>query len=201
MRPAIVTSLLWASLAGCSRDRPTEQAVERSPGTSSLLDPRRDRWLQPDRLLARVGIRRDATVADIGAGAGYFTLRLGAQVPDGHVIATDIEPRLLAITEQRARSAGLANITTRLASRDSPGLEPQSIDVIWMCQVDHLIADRATYFRALARTLRPGGRLAVINESERRDAVVAAAASASLRVVDQWNPSPLYFLLVLEVSP
>jgi hypothetical protein len=63
MRPAIVTSLLCASLAGCSRDRPTDQAVERSSRTSSLLDARRDPWLQPDRLLARVGIRRDATVA------------------------------------------------------------------------------------------------------------------------------------------
>jgi predicted O-methyltransferase YrrM len=162
-----------------------------------MLDPRRDGQLRPSELIARLGLRSDAVVADIGAGPGYFTLPLAATVPDGRVIATDVEPRFLELAVARARARGLRNIVVQPAPRDRPGLEAGSIDLAFLCQVDQSLGDRAAYLRALVPSLRPGGRIALVNTVAHRAADLAAADAAALRVVDEWQPSPSFFLLLL----
>jgi SAM-dependent methyltransferase len=113
------------------------------------------------------------------------------------VIATDVRADYLAALALRARRAGLSNLVTRPAEPERPGLDDASVDLVILCQVDHYLADRARYFAALARALRPGGRIAIANYVRFRDADLAAARAAGLRPIDAWSPSPPFFLLVV----
>ena len=83
--------------------------------------------------------------------------------PRGRVIATDVRGDYLAVLSRRAAGAGRRNIVTRRVSRDDPGLAPRSVDLVVLCQVDHLLDDRARYLAALERALRPNGRIVLIN--------------------------------------
>ncbi len=162
-----------------------------------MLDPLRDEGLRPQALIARLGLPADAVVADIGAGPGFLTIPLARALPAGRVIATDLRPDYLAVLSQRASAAGLRNVTTRVAAPDRPGLDPAAVDEALLCQVDHHLPDRAAYLGALRPALRPGGRVAVLNYRRHRDAVLAAARAAAFDVLDEWAPSPAFFLLVL----
>ena len=163
-----------------------------------MLDPIRVEALHPSELVARLGLRPDATISDIGAGPGFLTLLLAQAVPRGHVIATDVRPAYLAVLTKRAAQAGLRNVKTRLVSSDAPGLEPHSVDLAILCQVDHYLRDRGRYLAALAETLRPRGRIVLVNYARYRAADLEAARSASLRVIEGWNPSPPFFAMVLS---
>ena len=105
------------------------------------------------------------TVADIGAGTGYFAVRLARAVPQGNVIATDIEPDMVRYLEERARRERLPNLRAVHASHDRSGLAPNSVDAILIVHVWHHLGDRACYARDLASALRPGGRLFVVDFS------------------------------------
>jgi len=118
-------------------------------------------------------------------------------VPRGRVIATDVRGDYLATAARRARAAGLSNVETRVVPRDRPALDVASIDLAFVCQVDQYLPDRVAYLRELKRALKPGGRVALVNYARFRDADLAAARAASLRVADEWAPSPPFFVLVL----
>ncbi len=105
------------------------------------------------------------TVADVGAGTGYFSVRLARAVPDGEVIATDIEPDMVRYIEARARREHLANLRAIQATPTSSGLAARSVDAILVVHVWHHIADRSAYARDLAAALRPGGRLLIVDFS------------------------------------
>jgi precorrin-6B methylase 2 len=160
-------------------------------------DPR-DQSVRPFDLVRRLGLRPDATVADVGAGRAYFTLHLAAAVPKGSVIATDTQSVALGIVARRARAAGLANVETRAGDRDHCRLEPSSIDLAFLCQVDHHLGNRVAYLRTVVEALRSDGRIAIVNAGRRLRANQAAARELSLVTVDEWWPSSDYFLLVLQ---
>lgn len=105
------------------------------------------------------------TVADVGAGTGYFAVRLARAVPQGQVIATDIEPDMVRYLEERARREQLSNLRAVRASHDKSGLAPNSVDAILIVHVVHHLGDRARYAHDLAAALRPGGRLLVVDFS------------------------------------
>ena len=126
-------------------------------------DPARDAWQHPDDVLAALGLRAGMTVADVGAGTGYFTVRLARAVPDGQVIATDIEPDMVRYLGERARREHLANVRPVLAAEGDPKLAPASVDRILVVDTWHHIADRARYTAGLAAALRPGGQLAIVD--------------------------------------
>lgn len=126
-------------------------------------DPSRDAWQQPDRVIAALALSPAMTVADVGAGTGYFTVRLARAVPQGEVIATDIEPDMVRYLGERARREHLPNVKTVLAGADDPHLAPGSVDRILVVDVWHHVADRARYAAGLARALRPGGKLAIVD--------------------------------------
>lgn len=163
-----------------------------------MLDSFREEVLQPEALIRRVGIARKAAIADIGAGPGFWTLRLARAAFGGRVTALDIRADYLEATAARARTAGLKNVRTQLVRPDDAGLSPRSVDLVWMSQVDHYLPDRARYFNGVARALRPGGRIVIINYERYRDVDLAAAAAAGLRVVDEWRPSVAFFMIVLS---
>ena len=126
-------------------------------------DPARDAWQKPDLVLAALDLAPDQIVADVGAGTGYFTVRLARAVPKGRVIATDIEPDMVRYLADRAKKEKLANIDAQLAGATDPKLAATSVDRILVVDVWHHVADRAAYAKGLAAALRPGGKLAIVD--------------------------------------
>jgi SAM-dependent methyltransferase len=125
-------------------------------------DPSRDAWQRPEAVLDFIGLAPDAKVADLGAGTGYFTVRLARRVPRGQVLASDIEPDMVRYLGERAAEEGLDNVLPIQGKPDDPAL-PEAVDVAFMCNVAHHIEDRTGYFRKLAAQLQPGGRVIVVD--------------------------------------
>jgi ubiquinone/menaquinone biosynthesis C-methylase UbiE len=126
-------------------------------------EPGRDTWQQPDRVIAALALEPSMVVADVGAGTGYFTVRLARAVPTGQVIATDLEPDMVRYLTDRAHREQLENVSARLAGADDPRLDPGSVDRILVVDVWHHIPERARYAAGLARALRAGGRVAIVD--------------------------------------
>lgn len=129
-----------------------------------LEDPDRSKWQNPEAVVEKLELKPGDAVADLGAGSGYFTLRLARAVgPRGKVYAVDVEQGMLDYLKRRAQAEHLANIQPVLAGAHDPKLPPASVDVIFICDTLHHIPDRSTYYPLLARALRPGGRLVNID--------------------------------------
>ncbi len=125
-------------------------------------DPARDTWQMPARVIDTLGFRAGQAVADIGAGTGYFSMRL-AQLPAAlTVYAVDIEPSMVQYLKERAVKAGLHNVMPVQASADSPNL-PAPVDAVLVVDTYHHIANRVEYFRKLRASFKPSGRLAIID--------------------------------------
>jgi SAM-dependent methyltransferase len=101
-------------------------------------------------------------VADLGSGTGYFAVRLARAVPRGHVYGADVEPDMVRHLAERGRSEGLGNLTSVRAAPHDPRL-PRPVDVVLVVNTYHHIADRPSYFARLQQSLRPGGRVAIID--------------------------------------
>ena len=125
-------------------------------------DPERDAWQKPDEVIRTLRLPADATVADIGAGTGYFAVRLARAVPKGRVFAVDAEPDMVRYLGERAKREGLANLVTVQAGPDDPKL-PAPVDVVLLVNTYHHIPARVEYFRRLRASLKPGGRVAIID--------------------------------------
>lgn len=126
-------------------------------------DPARDAWQQPELVIAALELAPAMTVADIGAGTGYFTMRLAKQVPQGQVIATDIEPDMVRYLTERAVREGVANVRAELTPPADPKLADGSLDRVLVVDVWHHLGDRVAYAKALARGLKPAGMIAVVD--------------------------------------
>jgi ubiquinone/menaquinone biosynthesis C-methylase UbiE len=122
-----------------------------------LEDPSRDAWQKPHAVVMALDLEPSDTVADIGAGTGYFARRFAPHAYK--VYAVDIDEKLLEI----ARSKAPVNLQTVLAAPDDPRLPPQSVDMIFFCDVLHHIENRPAYYAKLAKILKPGGRVVVID--------------------------------------
>lgn len=125
-------------------------------------DPKRDAWQKPHEVIEALALKPDAAVADIGAGTGYFSMRLAHRVPGGRIYAVDLEPDMVKYLAERARREGLKNVTAVQAKAGDPAL-PAKADVVLLVDVYHHIGDRQRYFRGLRDSLKPGGRVAVID--------------------------------------
>ncbi|MGY4501878.1 SAM-dependent methyltransferase [Bradyrhizobium sp. GM24.11] len=125
-------------------------------------DPSREAWQKPDQVLDALTLDRKALVADIGAGTGYFSVRIAKRVSEGKVFAIDVEPDMLRYLSERARREHLNNIFPVVANQESPNV-PEPVDVILIVDTYHHIDDRAGYFSRLKKSLRPQGRLAIVD--------------------------------------
>lgn len=127
---------------------------------------RRDSWQQPERVVGELALKPGSRVADLGSGGGYFTFRLADAVgPSGRVYAVDIDEGMIEYVRSDARKRGYDNIETILASHDDPRLPAEGVDMIFTCNTYHHLSNRSAYFERAARYLRPGGRVAVIENS------------------------------------
>jgi cyclopropane fatty-acyl-phospholipid synthase-like methyltransferase len=125
-------------------------------------DPARDAWQLPDRVVAALGLKAGQSVADIGAGTGYFSMRLAKSSAAPTVYAVDIEPKMVDYLKGRAAREGVKNVTAVRAGADSPNL-PAPVDTILVVDTYHHIANRVEYFSKLRASIKTGGRLAIID--------------------------------------
>jgi ubiquinone/menaquinone biosynthesis C-methylase UbiE len=128
----------------------------------SFDDPARDAWQLPDRVIDALGIGRGQIVADIGAGTGYFTVRLARAPAAPKVYAVDIEKSMVEYVRQRAAKEGLKNVTAVQASADHANL-PEPVDLVLVVDTYHHIPNRPAYFRTLRASMKPSARLAIID--------------------------------------
>ena len=140
-------------------------------------DPARDAWQKPHEVIQALALQPDAVVADIGAGTGYFAVRLAHMVAKGRVYGVDTEPDMVKHLAQRAQKAGLRNVTAVQAAPNDPRL-PEKADLVMLVDVYHHVDNRGDYFSKLRASLRPGGRLAIIDF--RMDSPVGPPPSARI---------------------
>ena len=125
-------------------------------------DPARDAWQKPHEVISALALAPDAAVADIGAGTGYFAVRLAHMTPGGRVYAVDIEPDMVRHLRERAAKSGLANLEPVHGKPDDPKL-PAKVDKVLIVDTYHHIDDRVAYFKRLRASLKPGGEVAIID--------------------------------------
>jgi len=125
-------------------------------------DPARDAWQMPDRVIETLALAPGSAVADIGAGTGYFSVRLAKAAAGPTVYAVDIEPSMVEYLKARASREHVPNLVAVLAGPESPNL-PKAVDLVLVVDTYHHIADRVAYFRRLRASMTPNARLAIID--------------------------------------
>jgi predicted methyltransferase len=186
------------------------------PENLGLLEsPDRAAWQKPDQIMDALGIADGSTVADIGAGAGWFTIQLARRVgPNGTVYGQDVQRQMLEAIRRRVSREGLRNVQARLGTATDPNLPERAIDAILVVDVypEVEVDDRITFLRNLARALKPNGRIGVVNNNPGQGgpgpvapaegvrvestAVEADARAAGLRVLARQD-LPFQYVLVL----
>jgi ubiquinone/menaquinone biosynthesis C-methylase UbiE len=130
----------------------------------SLEGPDREDWQQPERIMDALRIGEGSVVADLGAGGGWFTVRLARRVgPNGRVYAEDVQPQMIEAITRRVQKEGLRNVVPRLGTHDDPKLPEHGVDVVLMVDTYNEVEARVALLRNIARALKPDGRIAIIN--------------------------------------
>lgn len=177
-----------------------------------LGNPARDAWQKPDEVVRALGLRPGQVACDVGAGPGYFALRLARAVgPQGRVFAVDVEPKILDALRERIAESGLRNVTPVLALGEDPLLPARACDVILIVDTYHHFPDRVKYLARLAQSLRPGGRIANVDYHKRptpvgppmdhrlsRETFLGEAQAAGLAVVEEPAFLPHQYFVVLR---
>lgn len=176
-----------------------------------LEGPDREAYQRPDQVMDALGIGDGSVVADLGAGGGWFTVRLARRVgPNGIVYAEDIQPQMIEAIQRRVSREGLQNVSTVLGSADNPTLPENRLDAALMVDSYHEVEDTHALLTNIKRALKPGGRLGIIGfrtdggggpgpALEVRVApsqVIKAAEAAGLRFAGQETSLPYQYLLI-----
>lgn len=133
-----------------------------------LEDPKRDEYQKPHEVLTALGLKPGETIADIGSGSGYFTLRFAAHVGDkGRVFAVDVDPEMIRHLNRRVRDAGVRNVQTVLAEPDDPLLPDASVDRFVVVDTWHHVEKPLDYLAHMKRMLKPGGQVVMIDFQKR----------------------------------
>jgi ubiquinone/menaquinone biosynthesis C-methylase UbiE len=132
-------------------------------GADWLVRPEREQEEQPEAMLDALKIAAGATVADVGAGVGYTSLKLARRVgPTGTVYATDVQPEMLRMLVDNARAAGIRNVKPIRCTTVDPKLPEGQLDLILMVDVYHECSDPEATLQGLRKALKPGGRLVLV---------------------------------------
>ena len=224
MRRAAVLVLTATVLAGaCDRSGSSgaTQAPRKTTASSSsrllkpedsglLEDPDRDEWQQPDRIMDTLHIADGSRVADIGAGGGWFTIRLARRVgPNGVVYAEDIQPEMLASIDKRVKIEGLTNVQTVLGTPTDSHLTP-GLQAVLLIDTYPQLSHPIELLRNAASALAPNGRVGIvdfkkdgaggpgppIDQRIDADAIVRDATKAGLKLIERDTFLRYQYLLV-----
>jgi SAM-dependent methyltransferase len=159
---AAIVATLVAAIAWAQHDAHQHRFKDAERWARVFDDPARAAWQKPDEVIKALGLASDAKVADIGAGTGYFSSRLARAVPGGRVYAVDAEPDMVGYLRDRAQREGLANLVPVQAGERDPRL-PEPVNLALLVDVYHHVPARVQYFESLRGSLRPDGRLAIVD--------------------------------------
>jgi len=139
-----------------------------SPSKIPLLeDAGRDTWQKPEEILNALDIKEGQTVADIGAGSGYLTVKISERVgATGTIYAADIQQEMLDYISKRLAEKGMKNVTLVLGTMDDPKLPPNSLDLAILLSTYHEIAQPIDFMKKIKLALKPKGRLAILEFSD-----------------------------------
>ena len=214
----IVALSMWAGIgtARVGADLQVGPSAHRKlfpPQDLGLLEgPDREKWQKPDQIMDALNIADGSTVADIGAGAGWFTIHLARRVgPRGMVYAQDVQRQMLEAIKRRIAKEGLANVEPRLGQGSDPNLPTGALDAVLVVDTYPEVEDRVTFLRNLGSALKPNGRIGIVNYKPGNggpgptgdgarvasDAVEADAQAAGLHVLSLETFLPFQYLLVL----
>jgi ubiquinone/menaquinone biosynthesis C-methylase UbiE len=161
-RAAVLIPLLGVVSAGVTAQQRDPEAYAKT-----LEGAERVARMQVVRVVEALAIKPGDRVADIGSGSGLFTRPIAnASGPKGLAFAVDIDAGLLKIVERTAKDAKIENIRTVLAATDDPKL-PEPVDLVFICDALHHIDNQGPYMKTVNKYVKPGGRIAVIDFSER----------------------------------
>ena len=206
----VVASTLLGSAQSAETKKPTHGRLF-PPEDLGLLDaPDRDIWQRPDQIMDALAIAEASVVADVGAGGGWFTVRLARRVgPNGLVYAEDVQAASLTAISRRVAAEGLANVKTVLGEGSNPRLPASTFHAVLIVDAYSEFEDRVTLLRNLAKSLRRDGRIGVVDfklegggpgppteERVSAEAVIRDAASAGLRLLpNETSLEYQYFLI------
>jgi ubiquinone/menaquinone biosynthesis C-methylase UbiE len=132
-------------------------------GADWLDRSERDLEENPDRAIDVLKLEKGSTVADVGAGSGYMTVKLAKKVgPQGKVYANDIQQGMLDLLSKRVTKSKLTNVSTVLGTQDDPKLPADTIDLVIMVDVYHELSQPQVMLRHIRDSLKPGGRLVLL---------------------------------------
>lgn len=163
MRPLAVVLAVLAVSPAATQDRVPHRPLFPPQDLGILEGPDRDAWQMPDEVMDALGIADGATVADLGAGGGWFTVRLARRVgPSGRVYAQDIQPQMIESISRRVNREGITNVSTVLGTADDPRL-PGALDAVLIVGTYPEISDPVTLLRRVAAALKPEGRIGIVD--------------------------------------
>ena len=194
----VVLLLSFSCITATSQNVATQQSEHRKTSTPytgdlSIFDsPGRDERLQINRVMDILGIGPGKTVADIGAGSGWFTVRAAKRVGDtGTVYAVDINPEAIRYISSRISKENVRNVKAILGKPDNP-LLPEHVDAVLLLKTYHEVAQPITLLRNLRASLMPGAKVGVIdrngdgeNHGVARDIVIREANEAGYQLLEQ----------------
>ena len=134
------------------------------PEQLGLLEgPDRDAWQRPDQIMDELGIGEGSIVADLGAGGGWFTVRLARRVgPNGRVYAEDVQRQMKESIERRVQREQLTNVRTILGTLSDP-LLPTQVDAVLIVDAYHEMEHAVALLRNVAARLKPQGRVGIVD--------------------------------------
>jgi ubiquinone/menaquinone biosynthesis C-methylase UbiE len=218
-RLIVVLALLAAAAPAFAQPAPARPAGRHTlfePTDLGLLEsPDRDIWQKPDQIMDALGIADGSKVADVGAGGGYFTIRLAKRVgPNGVVWAEDVQDHMIEAIKRRVAkdvSKDIRNVRTVLGTSLDPKLPAGSLDAVLMLETFSEVArtgNPVLFLKNVGKALREGGRVGIIEykregggpgpdeERPTPETIVAAAEMAGLRLEKRETFLPFQFFLV-----
>jgi ubiquinone/menaquinone biosynthesis C-methylase UbiE len=182
-----------------------------------LEGPDRDAWQKPDLIMDALGIGEGSVVADVGAGGGWFTVRLARRVgPNGTVFAQDVQPQMLEAIKRRVGREGLRNVDYVQGSLDDPRLPPGRLDAVLIVDAYHELANPIELLRNVSASLKTTGRIGIVdytlegggpgpplNQRKSEKSVIKEAQQAGLRVVNRVSPESFFefqYMLIFAAS-
>jgi len=175
-----------------------------------LEGPDREIWQRPDQVMDALAIADGDVVADLGAGSGWFTIRLARRVGEnGRVYAEDFQPQMIEVIKRRLPRENVQNVETRLGTAEDPKLPIGTLDAVLIVDAYHEMERPVAMLRNAARALKPDGRIGIVeftkdgggpgpqmDERVDPERVIREASEAGLRLISRPDILRYQYMLV-----